>query len=231
MAHLVGLYSVALEAQNYEDALKYANRQLEIDPANVEAWLSKARATIQQNTYVEKWFNEGMEYLKHAEQISTGNPRIKEESLSLQRLRADRCAWTAKIVAKNLSAVDPSRPNDVVEGMISGLMQDVLAATALFPDDPEYLAVLAMVANKWPERDWAKWNVNVAIGLDKYHRLIGRKEANEKLPQLMSELKIAQNNIANLRAHGSVLNSARIWSAQSQIKRLESEIARLRAFL
>jgi tetratricopeptide (TPR) repeat protein len=235
MTRLDELCRMALEAQNYEDALKYANRQLEIDPANVEAWLNKARATIQRNVGNKEWFNEGMEYLNHAEQISLGNQRIKDVRISLQRLRADRYSGMSRAFVHGFGqnhVLDSSR--SVVDAgilkTVLGFMQDMLMATDLFPDDVEYLEVLAAVANIIPTWDWAKWNKNVPIRLNLYQRLIDRKEANERLPQLISELKTAQDNLANLRARGGILNSGRTWAADSQVKRLKTEITRLRAF-
>jgi DNA-directed RNA polymerase subunit RPC12/RpoP len=40
------LADVAIQAKNYEDAIKYSNSVLEIDTQNIEAWLTKAEAAF-----------------------------------------------------------------------------------------------------------------------------------------------------------------------------------------
>ena len=66
------LCKAALDGSNYDEALQYSNRILEIDPDNFDAWVNKAIATYWLTTKANNHFDEAMGYLLKAEKIDSG---------------------------------------------------------------------------------------------------------------------------------------------------------------
>ena len=85
----IELCNIAFEAKNYEDAQKYSNLILEIDPDNFEGWIFKAKSTFWLSTTSNNRSKEALEYLNRAEQISPDNPRIIEIRNELIKILID----------------------------------------------------------------------------------------------------------------------------------------------
>src|SRR5271157_2919356 len=69
------LCRIALESKNYNDAIKYCNNILEIDPRDVDAWIDKATTTFWLSTGEISRYDEAMGYLKRAAQLAPANKR------------------------------------------------------------------------------------------------------------------------------------------------------------
>jgi len=75
----------ALDGSNYDEALQYSNKVLEIDPENFNAWIYKAISTFWQTTVANNRYDEAMGYLNRAELIEKDNPLVQETRDSLKR--------------------------------------------------------------------------------------------------------------------------------------------------
>lgn len=72
----IKLSKVALDAKNYDEAIEYCNKALEIDFNNIDAWVDKALATFWLTTVADHKYKEAMSYLEKAESISPNEERI-----------------------------------------------------------------------------------------------------------------------------------------------------------
>jgi tetratricopeptide (TPR) repeat protein len=70
------LSRVALAAKSYSEAVKYANKVLNIDPKAVSACIYKAIGTFELTSRTRNRYAEAMEYLSHAERLSPDDERI-----------------------------------------------------------------------------------------------------------------------------------------------------------
>jgi tetratricopeptide (TPR) repeat protein len=84
----IELCKVAVGANNHNDVIKYCNLILEIDPKNVGAWIDKALSTFWLTTGGHDRYDEAMEYLNRASQISQTDNRILDARRELDRLQA-----------------------------------------------------------------------------------------------------------------------------------------------
>jgi tetratricopeptide (TPR) repeat protein len=75
---LIELRKVAIEANNFVEALGYCNSILEIDPKNDDAWIDKAISVFCLTTLEKQRYSESMEYLNKASLINPANERIEE---------------------------------------------------------------------------------------------------------------------------------------------------------
>ncbi len=77
------LCKVAIDGSNYDEALQYSNKILEIDPENFNAWIYKAVSIFWQTTAANNRYDEAMGYLQIAENINKDDPVILETKIYL----------------------------------------------------------------------------------------------------------------------------------------------------
>jgi len=224
---LLDLSGLALKVRNFEEALQYSNRILEMNSANIDAWLNKALATVGPSIRAPNAFAQGIEYVNRAELIAPVHNRIRDVRNYIMRLQADYCAYVARTVLETMPLLDSTNGDICLK--IS--MQEMLEATELFPDDMNYLILLAEIASSFPTMNWGAWDGRVVSKLNKYHLAQDKLHAVEKLPQLRTELENAQNALATLRSRGSIFTRNQIRVADEKVKWLQLETARLEALV
>ena len=138
------LCRIALDAQNYEEALEYSNRVLQLDPNNVDAWLNKASATLRRNVRNRHWYDEAMQYIARAFSLAPGDDRVAKQKLVFTRLRAESCVKIARLIFGVHANLYPNGiPAEKHFGdQLMAAMEEMLEASDLFPDDVEYLKIL-----------------------------------------------------------------------------------------
>ena len=94
IARYIELSKVALDAENYEEALEYSSKILEIDTQNLEAWTTKAISTFWQSTRANNLYDEAISYLDKAASINPKDVRISEVQEQLTR---HQTFWLTKL--------------------------------------------------------------------------------------------------------------------------------------
>src|SRR5215216_653331 len=96
------LLDVAMKAGNYKEAVEYCNSILGIEPKDVDTWIIKATAVCNSSTELTDRFDEGIEYLRKANQIAPHNEKILA---SFDELTNQHANWYLNLAAKyNLKA-------------------------------------------------------------------------------------------------------------------------------
>ena len=84
------LCNTAFEAKNFQESIEYSNRILEINPTNINAWKTKAISTFWLSTGANNRYDESIEYLRKAKQISPDDPTI---DIAIKELNLYQSAW------------------------------------------------------------------------------------------------------------------------------------------
>ena len=79
----IELLKTAIEVEDYDEAIQYCNKILEIDSNNVDAWIDKAYASFQQTTASDNKFDDAIIFLKKAYKISPEYNRIIETTKNI----------------------------------------------------------------------------------------------------------------------------------------------------
>jgi len=229
----VELAKVALEAKNYDEAIQYCNKTLEIDPKNVQAWIDKAISTFWLTTGAHNRYDEAMGYLKKAVQIAPDDIRIINERDQLAGLQA---WWLNKLgndTFKNAQEI-ADLPAGTWEGaedvrkssqkLFVEAMNYYLEAASHAPGDEVILENIAACAKAgW----WISWSDTVSSDARRLGRIRTRKHAEANLPILRQQLQVAQANLKTLKMEKGLLTSFKINDAEKKVQKIQEEIATL----
>ncbi|HNQ94675.1 MAG: hypothetical protein JNJ96_06570 [Anaerolineales bacterium] len=235
----------ALEVKNYKETLEYANKVLEIDPENVDAWVNKAIASFWFTTEVKNRYDEAMNYLQKAEAISSNNERIREVR---QELTYQQAQWQIYLGNEKIKQGDDEShliSTRYSDGLIqlagrqleayNKKMEYYLEAMNLFltadsytPNDVSVLENIEALASSSKSFNWG----NAIYEKIKILQLLRSKPiAEEKLPKLKQELQQVQENLAALNKRNSLFDAFKLDAAEDKEKKLKEEIARCEAII
>jgi len=184
------LAQVALQAKNYEDAVKYSSMVLEIDTKNVDAWIMKAQATFWLSTARDDKFETAMQYFETALRFNPADTRIVE---SQSRLRITYASWLNE---RGLDALnyarktldrweDPLRAREESNSEFTESMKLFLNAANYEPDNLEYLQNLYICVS---EAHWIPWSPSVKEKIPIIARL-NQKETAQRNIEKNQEIK------------------------------------------
>jgi tetratricopeptide (TPR) repeat protein len=228
----------ALAGSNYDEAIQYANKILEIDPENFDAWINKATATFWLTTATNNRFDEAMEYVLKAEQIDKDSPLILEtrKSLSLsqnkwyQYLGAQEREHAVKIYNIYVSQVssitdaifDPMEAKENSQEYYVKAMNYFLVALSY---DSENYDTLTRIKNLTQEANWINWSSAVRDKIRLLERLNQKNTAVSNLPNLQRQLQEEQAKLAKLKKEKGFFTGMKIDSTTNKIKSLKQQIA------
>lgn len=230
----------SLEGKNYEETLQYANKVLEIDPKNINAWINKAIATFWLTTTDNSRFNEALGYLDKAEKIAPNNERISKTREELTQHQAE---WLVHLGYKEMDRAHKeymlimSRYTDGVLDtaaqmleakaknieILNGAFKYFLDAASLAPKDVNILGGFEALAKR--EKAFAQ-NGLVQQKIRLLQILRAKPECERKLPQLRQELKQTQKLLADLKKRNSIFDVFKLDSAEDKIEKIKKEIAK-----
>lgn len=227
------LCKAALDGSNYDEALQYANRILEIDPENFDAWVNKAISTYWLTTKANNRFDEAMGYLLKAEKIDSKNPVIEK---TRQWLMESQCRWytylgdqadeqigrmidiyssTADSLFGNMEAKEHCQ-----EYVIEAMNYYFLASNY----DPQDLTPLYKMRNLAKFGNWITWSAEVRSKITSLERIEQRLHATNRLPELKKQLQEATAKLAKLEKEKGFLSGMKIDSVKSNIASLKQQI-------
>ena len=226
----------ALNGRAYAEALRYANKVLEIDPVNIRAWINKAIATNWLTNESENRFEEAMGYLSIAENLDKDDPLIEA---TRQRLRQGQSGWythlgdqadamASKIMddyaALHLANMDDSEPRAHSQEYIIKAMNYYLLASNFDPGDltpvykMKYLAKLG---------DWLIWPAEVRTKIASLAQVEKKDKVSMQLTGLQRQLQAAQARLETVERQKGVFVGMRVADVKRNIAALKQQIASL----
>lgn len=228
----------SLEGKNYDETLQYANKVLEIDPGNVNAWINKAIATFWFSTTAKNRFDEALGYLNKAEKRAPNDVWIIKTRRELTQNQANwlvRLGYEAMDRAHNEYMLILNRYSDgVLDTAIN--MADArtkkleclteafnyfLEASSLTPSDVDVLGSFEVLF-KSDKAFSQNALVNQKIQLLNLIRI--KPDCEKKLPRLRQELKETQKILADLKKRNSIFDAFKLDSAEDKINKITKEI-------
>ena len=238
----------ALDGKNYNETIQYANKALEIDPGNIDAWVHKAVATFWLSTEANNRYDEAIECLKKAEENAPGDARIRDVFDDLTHRQASWFVYLGnnKVIQgykiyNEISSLRYYTPLEIAQRDVSALteqkkyfvdaMNDFLKAAQYLPSDIDILQNIEDLArdsdvNLNNGNKWIYWSDIVNQKIHILHMLRDKPEAERNLPKLRQTLQRVQKDLSVLKEKSSLFNKSKIADAEEEIKRIREQIAR-----
>ena len=231
----------ALDGKNYEETLQYANKALEIDPENVDAWIKKAIATFWLTTVANNRYDEAIGYLLKAEQIDSEKPLISETRESLRINQSNWYLYLGRQEIENGNKIyeiydthysfsdaitdsllgSPEAKQNSQEYYVKAMNYYLLASQY----DPESHVVLGSIRSLFNSTRWINWSSQVHSKVAYLQKMEQRDNAINRLPELQKQLKEAEANLAKLKKENGFLTGMKKDSSNNKIKSLKQQIA------
>lgn len=224
-----GLLRVAAQAQNHTDVIRYCNLILEIEPNDAETWIYKANSTFSLTTAAHDRYNEALEYLNKAAQIEPDNKRINSVR---QELTQREATWLYSLaenqlkIALSLYGAGPTEhiARERSRDYMIKAMGYLLLASDLAPDS---LFILENIEVQFEKVKWINRSDRVYSKLNALNSMRTMQDAKARLPVLKAELAQAKQDLARLGNPKGLFAGTKIRDAESKVKRLDVEIAKL----
>jgi tetratricopeptide (TPR) repeat protein len=238
------LANFAFEAKDYQEAINYSNRILEIDTQSIDAWLIKAEAIFNLSTATDDKFSIAMEYLSRASKINKADPRITEtkakltksystwlNNLGLEALKSARQTYKnyATRPAKTAAEVFNNRQIAIKESW-----NDYRKAMDLFIQasnhDPYNISALENIQIHYKEtRAWIHKTPLLEKKIETLHSLQVKYQAQQMLRILQNDLESKKAKLNQLDDKQNMLNKLTRANLEWTISSLEKDISRKQA--
>lgn len=237
------LAQVAIQAKNYEDAIKYSNNILEIDTQNIEAWLIKAEAVFWLTTAQDDKFGTAMQYLDAASRVAPEDVRIPELRKKLAK------SYSLWLNSLGEAALEHARKiYDIwISGYESGVM-DMLVnnARAKAESVEEYKEAMGLfiaasnyeIENIIPlmnirfcakETSWFTWNSIVWEKIEILNRLEAKEVAKKKLVEIQNQLAPKKAKLNSLKGKNGFWDKLTRADIQDEVTALEKQLREYQA--
>lgn len=223
------LCKTALDGQNYNEVIQYANKILEIDPKNINAWINKAIAIFWLGTETNNRYEESMEYLLKAEQIDKDNPLISE---TRKLLLKNQCEILTYLAGKEISngaeisnlCTDSRQAKLLSQEFYIKAMNHLLSVLQYDPTNYKHLKNIDELASKtnWIGIDWS---IEAKKKIALFKSVEQKNNAINILPNLRKQLEENQATLKKLEAENGFFTGMKIDSTIGKIKSLKQQIA------
>jgi tetratricopeptide (TPR) repeat protein len=237
------LASVAIQAKNYEDAIKYSNSVLEIDTQNIEAWLTKAEAIFWLSTPLDDKFGTAMQYLDAATRISSEDAHIAEARIKLSKNYA---LW---LNGRGVAALEHARKifniwnNNFAPDVISILASKTKAKTesqpgyleamqlflTAFNHDIDNMTTLKNIRICAQEVSWIAWNSTVREKIDILQRLEAKGTAKQYVAGIENQLAQKKNKLKSLEGKTGFWDKLTRDDVRDEVNTLEKQLKEYQA--
>ena len=235
IGHFLEICKAALRGNNNEEAVQYANKVLEIEPENVDAWINKAIATFSLTTSVNNRYDEAIGYLQRAEAIEKDNPLIQETRASLAIKQSQ---WYMHLGQQEIKNAD--RMNEIYSSTADALfghqeakahsdeyviraMNCYLTASNYSPHDITILQVIRDLSNYG---NWINWGAEVREKIEILHIRELKLEAHHRLPKLKQQLAELQARVEEIERQKGLFVGTKINILNADIESLQTQIAK-----
>jgi len=249
--NFIELSKSALDAKNYAEVIEYCNKILEINPKNVDAWVDKAEATFWLSTQNNQRYDEAIEYLSKAENISQSKEVIKkkkEEITNMQAMWLNRLGnekfkdaidfyermtsgglsdFSLRGVANQMEQLSRARKDCI--GYFIEAMTLYISASNYAPSDMNILENILTCSEK---ADWISWSESSGVKkkLEIYRLNLEKEEAEKKIIKLQENLKSEEEKLEKVRKNAKTKGVlSKIFSRSEEdilkdIDKIKSEI-------
>jgi tetratricopeptide (TPR) repeat protein len=215
------LLDVAMKAKNYKEAVEYCISILQIEPKDLDTWIIKATAVCNSSTELIDRYDEGIEYLRKANQIEPNNEKIL---VAFNELTNQHAKWYLILSAK----YNRESANLLLQGLDSTretneAMEYGLKALKCQPDNFQALESIELMVR-------AGSIMGINYGNDVYEQLQvlkswrAKKVAEQKLPSLHAELKKQNASLAKLKSESGIFTGNKIKNTEAIIQKIVAEI-------
>jgi tetratricopeptide (TPR) repeat protein len=223
------LCKTALESKNYTEVIQFSNSILELDPKDADAWIDKAIATFWLTSYKNNRYDEAMEYLKKAAQLSPANNRMFEVRLNLTH---EQAMWYNVLGTKHnefaaetwnrFIQISAARANEESKEYFISAMEYFMTASKYAPDDEVILGNIRECSKQNP---YIEWSNNVHEKINTSNLLQKKKEAEESLPKICERSIQLNAELNELRLGNGIFNKKKTKDLEDKIQEIKAEIA------
>jgi tetratricopeptide (TPR) repeat protein len=223
------LCSTAIKSKNYTEVIQYCNSILELDPKDIDIWIDKATATFWLTSFNNNRYDEAMEYLKKAAQLSPANNRIFEvrsnltheqaiwyNVLGIKKCEIATMTWNNYIQISAIRAAEESK-----EYFVSA-MEYFLTASYYAPDD---VVILENIEHCSKQNRYIEWSNNVIEKIKTLNLIKNKKEAEESLPKIRERSITLNTELDELKSGKGIFNKKKIKDLEEKIQEIKTEIA------
>lgn len=235
------LCRLALKGRNFQEALQYSNKILEIDPENASGWKIKAIATCWLTTIANNRFEEAEGYLAKAKQINKNDLELNK---ILGAMRNNQALWHVELASKEIkqgweiygiydthySLSDAiadtilgsqSSKQHSYQHFVNG-MNYLLLANKYLPDN---YAILDLIRNLAKRTNWIKWSPDTKENMVRVINMEQKQNAVRELPELLKKRKELQEELKGLGEEDGLFTSIIADGIEKQIGNLEVQIS------
>jgi tetratricopeptide (TPR) repeat protein len=228
------LCQAALDEKNYDESIQYANKILEINPENVDAWINKAHATYWLTTQANNRFDEAMGYLVKAENIDRDNPKIKTTRDWLIDSRYNWYVYCGNIADAQVGKIIEkySLSYDALDGhteakkqcqkYVIQSMNYYMLASKCKPNEYNLLIKIRDVAKFG---NWITWSNEVRNRIANIQKVEQIQQAVNLRNQLQIQLHEAETKLAKLKKKNGLFKGMKTASTINDIASRKKQIA------
>lgn len=237
------LAQVAMQAQHYDDAIKYSNKVLEIDTKNIEAWIIKAEAEFWLSTPHDDKFGSAMQYLETALHFQPNDERILE---ARSRITKNYSLWLNQ---RGLDALKHAREiyNIYIDSYASGMLDLVqntvkakdesrtaygeamtlfLAASNHYANNIVFLQNIRVCAS---EANWISWTDVVLEKIRIINSLEGKQIAENNIVKIEKALAEVNAKLKAMEGKSGFWAKATRGDLEDEVKSLEIQLKKEKA--
>ncbi len=219
------LANVAIQAKNYEDAIRYSDNVLEIDTQNIEAWLVKAEAIFWLSTPLDDKFSAARQYLDNATRIKPEDTRVAEARIKLAKdysLWLNRCGVAVLEHARKIYSIVKTESR-------SGYLEAMQLFLTAFNYDVDNMTTLSNIHICAQEASWIPWNSIVWDKIEILKRLETKQLAKRYvagIENLMAQKRIKLKSMEGKNGFWDKLTRDDI---RDEVKALEKQLREYQA--
>ena len=175
------LWKTALETKNYDEAVDYCNKALELNPKDVDAWIDKGIATFELSSPTDNRYDIALGYFNKAAQISPHDVRINKAKVKVNYGQAQ---WLTKrgneqfyrgnaeyskladikysqSKSRSLTPLEVENRNKAKEASSEYYIQAMRYYYQAYKCVPDNLAILSNIEMCKNYASWIEWDENV----------------------------------------------------------------------
>ena len=240
----VDLARRALDARNYDEALNYSNKILEINTKHIEAWIIKAEAVFMQTTSADDKYETAIQYLKIASDIDSADNRVEaartkiralyvyfHNNLGLENMEVARKIYKtytqtySTSYLYNAASIRKGKEDSII--YFGKAMNHFITASLIDSTDLTILRNIEILYND--TNSWINWkSPAIKNRLDLLYSIRNKEFAVNKIPSVENDLKNNMLSLKKLEGKNGFFDKMSRDNIMSKISSLKKELNRLR---
>lgn len=226
------LGKTALDLRNFEEVRDYANKILEIDSKDGEAWIMKGVGTFYSAPEKDASFFEALGYLKKASQLDPSSSEVLRWRTDLgaaygmqkNKLGTNEFHLGKDQFERNAGKIDPAVILEVEDHFSLAMSYYLLAAKYA----PGNIGILTNIRScDLAARQMgvlAKWPEEVAVRINFLNKYESKKSAEKRLPELGKQVKALKDEIKALKQRNDIFSKLKLWQVEAKLESVMVEV-------